>query len=87
MKIRYSITYQKGGKNQKLTGAIRVPRDLPECFTSSEAIDFLCKKHNLDPAIGLDIWLHNYTSKNMKYDNTIKNRSKEIARKAADSVN
>lgn len=87
MKVKYTIKWRTGNKPKKVTGYFRVPRDLPGCFTSDEAIEFLCKKHSLDPAIGLDIRLHNYTSKHMKYDNTIRETTKGAARKAADSLN
>jgi len=87
MRVKYTIGYRKGAKNKRVTGYLRVPKDLPDCFDSSEVIDFLCDKHNLSPADGLDIRLHNYTSKQFEYENSIKEGTAEVARQAARSRN
>ena len=76
MKVKYTIKYRKGQKSKQVTGFIRIPKDLPEAFTSEQAVDFLAEKHNLQDSHPLDIKLHNFTSKNFKYDNA-KRQSKD----------
>ena len=69
MKVKYTIKYRKGQKSKQVTGFIRIPKDLPEAFTSEEAIEFLEAKHNLQQFHPLEIRFHSFTSKNFKYDN------------------
>ena len=69
MKVKYTIKYKRGQKPRSVTGFIRIPKDLPEGFTSEEAVEFLATKHNLHDSHPLDIKLHNYINKNFKYDN------------------
>lgn len=69
MKVKYTIRYKKGQKQKQVTGFIWTPKDLPEGFTTQEAIEFLAAKHNLQDSHPLDIRLHNYINKNFKYDN------------------
>ncbi len=69
MKIKYTIKYRRGSKPKQVTGYLRIPKDLPESFNSTDAIEFLAAKHNLQDYHPLDIRLHNHISKNFKYDN------------------
>lgn len=69
MKIKYTIKYRRGTKPKQVTGFIRIPKDLPEGFSSEEAVRLLEAKHNLQDSHPLDIHLHRYTNKNFNYDN------------------
>ena len=69
MKTAYTIEYQKGQKKKRVKGFLRIPRDLPEMFDTKQFIEWACKRHNLKPEMGLEIRLHNFRSKNFKYDN------------------
>lgn len=69
MKVKYTIKYRKGQKPKQVTGFIRTPKDLPEAFTSEEAVDFLAAKHNLQYSHPLEIKFHSFTSKNFNYEN------------------
>lgn len=69
MKVKYIIKYRKGQKSKQVTGFVRIPRDLPEGFTSEDFLKWACEKHNLDPGWGLELRMKNYINKNIKYDN------------------
>lgn len=71
MKVKYIIKYKKGQRSKQVIGFIRIPKDLPEGFTSDELTEFVIAKHNLQDAHPLEIQLKNYINKNIKYDNTI----------------
>ena len=67
-KIKYIAVYKKGTKQKRVTGFLRIPRDLPENFSPAEVSLFVNQKHNIGD-IETEITLKNYASKRFKYDN------------------
>lgn len=74
MKVKYTIKYRKGQKAKQVTGFIRIPKDLPEAFTSEQAMEHLIAKHHLQDSLPLDTYFHSFTSKNFNYENAKRQR-------------
>ena len=68
MRIKYIATYKKGTKQKRVTGFLRIPKDLPDNFTSAEVSRFVNQKHNIGD-IETEITLKNYASKRFNYEN------------------
>ena len=65
-RIKYIARYQKGSKQKRVTGFIRVPKDLPDQFSWEQLTDYIAEKHNISNST-LEIILKNYISKSFNY--------------------